>query len=98
MTDVDENLTCLDHEEAGSKIIYHICNIDAKANFVIRYCGNHSGLVHHLKNYDSHVWMLTSIGNNVRYIDVTTVCEHLGPTLNRCLSGYQSNLFPKKAI
>lgn len=33
---IDENLTCPDNEEADTKTIYHICNIDANANFIIR--------------------------------------------------------------
>ena len=32
---IDENLIGLDHEEAYTKIIYHSCNPDVQANFVI---------------------------------------------------------------
>lgn len=40
LLNVDDSLSCLKHEEADTKIIYHICNVDAKANFVIRCSDN----------------------------------------------------------
>ncbi|KAG8179171.1 hypothetical protein JTE90_024375 [Oedothorax gibbosus] len=85
MSDIDEN--------ADTKIIHHICNIDAQANFVIR-CSNTDiaaimlGNMRHLKH--SHVWMLIGVGNKVRYVDITTVYEHLGPSLSRCLPGFHA--------
>ncbi|GFY79588.1 uncharacterized protein TNIN_236611 [Trichonephila inaurata madagascariensis] len=36
VSNIDENLTCTDHEEADTKIIHHIYNIDAQTNFDIR--------------------------------------------------------------
>ncbi|GFY45514.1 uncharacterized protein TNIN_165391 [Trichonephila inaurata madagascariensis] len=36
VSNIDENLTCTDHEEADTKIIHRIYNIDAQTNFVIR--------------------------------------------------------------
>ncbi|GFY41709.1 hypothetical protein TNIN_279921 [Trichonephila inaurata madagascariensis] len=83
VSNIDETLTCTDHEEADTKIIHHICNIDAQANFVIR-CSDTDiaaimlGNMRHLKMKDSHVWILTGIENRVRYIDITKVYEHLG--------------------
>ncbi|GFV74272.1 hypothetical protein TNCV_5127161 [Trichonephila clavipes] len=68
VSNIDETLTCTDHEEADTKIIHHICNIDVQANFVIR-CSDTDiaaimlGNMRHLKNEDSHVWILTDIGN-----------------------------------
>ncbi|GFW16547.1 hypothetical protein TNCV_2351711 [Trichonephila clavipes] len=66
-------LTCTDHEEADTKIIHHICNIDVQANFVIR-CSDTDiaaimlGNMRHLKNEDSHVWILTGIGNREAFM------------------------------
>ncbi|GFT41856.1 hypothetical protein TNCV_1667151 [Trichonephila clavipes] len=62
------------HEEADTKIIHHICNIDVQANFVIR-CSDTDiaaimlGNMRHLKNEDSHVCILSGIGNR------TFICE-----------------------
>ncbi|GFU53522.1 gamma-aminobutyric acid receptor alpha-like [Trichonephila clavipes] len=65
-----ETLTCTDHEEADTKIIQHICNIDVQANFAIQ-CSDTDmaaimlGNMRHLKNEDSHVCILTGIGNRL---------------------------------
>ncbi|GFX70268.1 uncharacterized protein TNCV_4617051 [Trichonephila clavipes] len=70
VSNIDETLTCTDHEEAETKIIHHICNIDVQANFVIR-CSDTDiaaimlGNMRHLKNEDSHVWILIGIGNRM---------------------------------
>ncbi|CAH2096954.1 unnamed protein product [Euphydryas editha] len=64
MSEIHEDLSCSEHEEADTKIVYHVCNIDAQANFVIR-CSDTDitvimlGNMHHLKNSDSRVWILT---------------------------------------
>ncbi|KAG8177889.1 hypothetical protein JTE90_001720 [Oedothorax gibbosus] len=95
VSDIDESLTCPDHEEADTKIIHHICNIDAQSNFVIR-CSDTDiaaimlGNMRHLKHSESHVWMLIGVGNKVRYVDITTVYEQLGPSLSRCLPGFHA--------
>ncbi|GFW15428.1 uncharacterized protein TNCV_3741321 [Trichonephila clavipes] len=95
VSNIDETLTCTDHEEDDTKIIHHIGNIDVQANFVIRCSGTDIaaimlGNMRHLKNEDSHVWILTLIGNRVRYIDITKVYEHLGYSLSRCLPGFHA--------
>ena len=69
------------HEETDTKIINHIYNIDVYANFIIR-CSDTKiaamilGNIPPLKNDDSHVWILTRIGNKVIYIDNTKVYGH----------------------
>lgn len=95
VSSIDENLSCPEHEEADTKIIHHICNFVDQANFVIQ-CSDTDiavimlGNMHHLKNDDSHVWILTGTGNKVRYIDITEIYKHLGPTLSRCLPGFHA--------
>lgn len=60
ISSVDDDLSCPEHEEADTKIVYHICNIDAKVNFVIT-CSDTDiaiimlGNMHNLKNTDSNV-------------------------------------------
>ncbi|GFU34161.1 uncharacterized protein TNCV_3199531 [Trichonephila clavipes] len=91
VSDIDENLTCTDHEEANTKIIHHIYNIDAQTNFVIR-CSDTAaillGNMRHLKNNDYRVWILTGIVHKLRYI--TKVYEQLGHSLSRCLPGFHT--------
>lgn len=92
---VEDNLSCEQHEEADTKIIYHVCNVDAESNFVIR-CSDTDiaaimlGNMHHLKNKDSHVWILTGTGNKQRYVDLKKIHEHLGLSLCRSLPGFHA--------
>ncbi|CAH2108531.1 unnamed protein product [Euphydryas editha] len=66
MSEIHEDLSCSEHEEADTKIVYHVCNIDAQANFVIR-CSDTDiaaimlGNMHHLKNNDSRARILTGL-------------------------------------
>ncbi|GFY02867.1 uncharacterized protein TNCV_3507471 [Trichonephila clavipes] len=68
ISNIVENLTCTDHEDADTKIIDPICNIYAQANFVIR-CSDTDiaaimlGNMRHLKNDDYHMWTLTDLGD-----------------------------------
>lgn len=43
---IEPNLTCEGHEEADTKIIYHVCNIDQEANVRIR-CSDTDIFSHH---------------------------------------------------
>lgn len=95
MSEINEDLSCPQHEEADTKIVYHVCNTDARANFVIR-CSDTDiaaimlGNMHHLKNDDSHVWILTGTGNNQRYVDISSIYKQLGPSLCRSLPGFHA--------
>ncbi|PRD24878.1 UNVERIFIED_CONTAM: hypothetical protein NCL1_42522 [Trichonephila clavipes] len=67
VSNIDENLTCTNHEETDTKI-HHVCNIYAEANLVMR-CSDTDiaaimlGHMSHLKNDDYHVWILTGLGD-----------------------------------
>ncbi|CAH2096953.1 unnamed protein product [Euphydryas editha] len=95
MSEIHEDLSCSEHEEADTKIVYHVCNIDAQANFVIR-CSDTDitvimlGNMHHLKNSDSRVWILTGTGNKQRYVDLNAIYEQLGPSLCRSLPAFHA--------
>lgn len=95
ISEIHEDLSCSEHEEADTKIVYHVCNIDAQANFVIR-CSDTDiaaimlGNIHHLKNGDSHVWILTGTGNKQRYVDLNTICKQFGPSLCRSLPAFHA--------
>ncbi|XP_074106572.1 uncharacterized protein LOC141532227 [Cotesia typhae] len=95
VSDVDDTLSCPEHEEADTKIVFHISNTDAQANFVIR-CSDTDiaiimlGHMHNLINDDSNVWLNAGTGNNQRYINLTKVYEHLGPSLSRSLPRFHA--------
>lgn len=95
VSNVDDSLSCPEHEEADTKIVFHVCNTDVQANFVIR-CSDTDiaiimlGHMHNLKNDDSNVWLNAGTGNNQRYINLTKVYEHLGPSLCRSLPGFHA--------
>lgn len=87
---INEELSCPEHEEADTKIIFHVCNYNFKANIVIRTVDTDIAAImlahlHRLKN-DSIVWMLTGTGNNVRYVDLTKIHAQLGESM--CRSGF----------
>lgn len=92
-SNIDENLSCPEHEEADTKMIYHLCKIDSQANIVIRSSDVAAillGNMHHLKHENSHVWILTGLGNKQRYVDVTAIYKHLGSSLCRSLPGFHA--------
>lgn len=92
---INEELSCPQHEEADTKIIYHLCNINTQANIVVK-CSDTDvaaimlGNMHHMKHDNSHVWILTGVGNKQRYVDITKIYEHLGSTLCRSLPGFHA--------
>lgn len=90
-----EDLCCELHEEADSKITYHVCNISEEANIVVR--GSDTdilvimlGNMHKLKNSSSHVWMQMGTANNERIIDISKIYEHLGKLTCKSLLGFHA--------
>lgn len=84
-----EDLTCQDHEEADTKIVYHLCNIEYEANIVIRASDTDIaaiilGHMDHIKN-EKQVWMLSGTGNKMRYIDLTTIHNNQGNVICKSL-------------
>lgn len=91
---INEELSCPEHEEADTKIIYHACHINYPANIVIRSVDTDIVAImlahmHHLKN-DSFVWMLTGTGNNLRYVDLTKIHAELGESVCQSLPGFHA--------
>lgn len=87
-------MSCPEHEEADTKIVYHACNINYQANIVIRSVDTDIaaimlGNMHHLKN-DSCVWILTGTGNNLRYVNLTKIHAELGDSICRSLPGFHA--------
>ena len=93
VSEIEENVTCPQHVKTDTKIVYHICNINGRANFVIRcsdtnITANMLGNMHNLESKDSHVWILTGTGNKLRCLEVTKIYELLGSSLCQSLPGF----------
>jgi len=92
---IDERLSCPQHEEADTKIIYHLCRIDTQANILVR-CSDTDvaaimlGNMHHMKHNNSHIWILTGVGNKQRYVDIAKIYEYLGSSVCRSLPGFHA--------
>ncbi|KAH9633286.1 hypothetical protein HF086_000885 [Spodoptera exigua] len=72
ISSITEKLSCPEHEEADTKIVYHACKINYEANIIIRTIDTDVAaimLAHmHRLNDESQVWMLTGTGNNLRFL------------------------------
>lgn len=94
ITSIVEELSCPEHKEADTKVIYHACNINYAANIVIRSVDTDIvaimlGHMHHLQ-HDSHVWILTGTANHLRYVNLTKIHAQLGGSICKSLPGFHA--------
>ncbi|KAF9419894.1 hypothetical protein HW555_003727, partial [Spodoptera exigua] len=72
ISSITEELSCPEHEEADTKIVYHACKINYEANIIIRTIDTDVAAIMlghmHRLNDESQVWMLTGTGNNLSKI------------------------------
>ncbi|KAH9638477.1 hypothetical protein HF086_016802 [Spodoptera exigua] len=91
ISSITEDLSCPEHEEADTKIVYHACKINYEANIIIRTIDTDVAAIMlghmHRLNDESQVWMLTGTGNNLRYVNLTKIYEKLGESICRSLPG-----------
>ena len=88
MKTLENDLSCPEHEEADTKIIFHVARLQDDGNVLIR-CSDTDVLIILLGNMEffnteSTIWMHVGVGNNQRYINVTKLYETLGKDL--CVS------------
>lgn len=86
---VEDSLSCEEHEEADSRIIYHICQINVDGEVVIR-CSDTDILIillgnMHRLNASLKIWVNLGVGNHERFISVNQVHEILGNSLSKAL-------------
>ncbi|CAF4875188.1 unnamed protein product [Pieris macdunnoughi] len=86
---IEESLSCEEHEEADSRIIFHICQIDFDAEVVIR-CSDSDILIILLGNMDHlkkslKIWINMGVGNHQRYININELYRILGDSLCKAL-------------
>ncbi|KAK5641777.1 hypothetical protein RI129_010324 [Pyrocoelia pectoralis] len=87
-----DELTCASHEEANTKIVYHICKIQKEnANVVVR-SSDTDVLIIMLTNMchcatTLNIWMDFGSGNNRRFINISGIHDSIGDEACRGLAG-----------
>ncbi|XP_018358131.1 PREDICTED: uncharacterized protein LOC108757918 isoform X2 [Trachymyrmex cornetzi] len=86
---IDHELSCPDHEEADTKIVFLVCQIREDSTITIR-TSDTDIVVIMLANMEHleasvKIWMDLGVGNARRYIDVSTLSQKLGPLLSQAL-------------
>ena len=86
--EIDDVLTCLQHEEADTKITYDISNIDCESNVVVRYSDSDIliillGNISFIRK-DVKLWIHVGVENAQRFLNVTEMTNKVGSKL--CLS------------
>lgn len=101
--EVSEKYTCSAHEEADTKIVYHVCAVGPSTNILIK-CSDTDILVILLANMkqilvnvgenqfnvDRKIWMQLGTGNHVKNIDVCAVYRDLGEKLCSSLAAFHA--------
>ncbi|XP_031784070.1 uncharacterized protein LOC116417081 [Nasonia vitripennis] len=91
---LDEKLTCPAHEEADTKMIFHICQLDFDAKVTIR-CSDTDVLIIMLANMSKiskniQVRMEVSVGNHQRFINVSKLYDALGRNVSEALPAFHA--------
>ncbi|KAF9411132.1 hypothetical protein HW555_009994 [Spodoptera exigua] len=91
---INEDLTCQEHEEADTKIVYHVCQMKQRGQVTIR-CSDTDILIIMLGNMEFvesgvQISMDVGVGNSRRYIDVSRLYEILGSTLAKSLPAFHA--------
>ncbi|XP_017472207.1 PREDICTED: uncharacterized protein LOC108363375 [Rhagoletis zephyria] len=91
---IEHQLTCPSHEEADTKIIYHICKLQSDTNVNIR-CFDTDILViiiANMSNIDKNIniSMQVGVGNNQRFININHLYETLGSDVSAALPAFHA--------
>ncbi|XP_033227631.1 uncharacterized protein LOC117179704 isoform X4 [Belonocnema kinseyi] len=91
---IDNGFSYGSHEEADTKIVYHLSRIDVNCNVLIR-CFDTDILIILLGNMKKicstlKVWLKVGVGNSQRHINVTKLYEYLREPLSSALPGYNA--------
>lgn len=91
---IANELSCERHEEADTKIIYHVCQNENDCNILIR-CSDTDVLIIMLGNMQhmnsaSNIYMNVGVGNNCRYINVSEMYRKVGNLFCSSLPGFHA--------
>ena len=84
------------HEEADSRMFFHLGSIQSPSNVIIRTAGTDCLIIALAcrLNYDTHIKVWIEVGtyskNNQRYISIDDLHSHLGPDLCKALPTYHA--------
>lgn len=86
---INYDLTC-DHEEADTKIVYHVCSLNTNQRIRV-HCTDSDIPVIMLTNFqfrkgDTEVVIDMSTRNKGLYLDINTIYNSLGPQISRSLA------------
>nr|CAH7764796.1 unnamed protein product [Callosobruchus chinensis] len=91
----DMHLSCPAHEEADTKIVFHVCQIDYEAYVTIRCSDTDVAIImlanmSALNNANVKVSMEVGVSNNQRFINISKLYETLGPKLSATLPAFHA--------
>nr|CAH7755291.1 unnamed protein product [Callosobruchus chinensis] len=83
------------HEEADTKIVFHVCQIDYEAYVTIRCSDTDVAIImlanmSALNNANVKVSMEVGVSNNQRFINISKLYETLGPKLSATLPAFHA--------
>lgn len=89
-----QSLACPGHEEADTKIVFHICQLDDDKNVVVRTSDSDIpiivlGNMHNFKN-KVRVWIKLGTGNRERFLNVNQLYSALGKNVCRALPSFHA--------
>lgn len=91
---LEEKLSCPAHEEADTKMIFHICQLDFDGKVTIRYSDT-DVLIIMLANMNKistnmQICMEVGVGNHQRFINVSKLYEVLGRNISEALPAFHA--------
>lgn len=94
---INHDMSCENHEEADTKIVHHVCKLDAEltTNVLIRSYDTDVliimlGNMDHLQSDNLKIFMQYGTGNAIRYINITNLYIELGQSLCASLPGFHA--------
>lgn len=93
---INDNLSCQHHEEANTKIIYHVCQMDNNvSNVSVKTCDTDifvimMGNIDHLCNHDLKIYIGYGTMNSKKWINISQLYTELGPLSCQSLSGFHA--------
>ena len=92
---IDEVLSCPQHEEADTKIVYHVCQIQRDCNIIVK-CNDTDILIIMLSNMKnmkskSKIWIEFGNACNKKTLDICKIYEEFGETFCKALAGFHAS-------
>ncbi|KAF9406799.1 hypothetical protein HW555_012938, partial [Spodoptera exigua] len=92
MSEINEDLSCPQHEEADTKIVYHVCNTDARdnffrrANYIASVWNNASAKMINILNPENYGWTLEDDKYHFHWFDGDQLPDFVSQSLEEELA------------